>query len=171
MNNPTTPKSAPAFPDFNPYPFDLSPWGFKPGSDRDKWGVVYSADRKALRKGRKAKGDYEIVPTVTDIADEAFMGSDIETLVIPSGVRIIPQAMCKKCKKLHHVEIPHGVTEISGGAFLGCTSLAQIDIPASVKIIAIGAFSSCSNLKSVVVPDGCEIAVGAFPRRCTVITK
>jgi len=165
-NNPT--RSTSTFPDYRTV--DLSAWGFTPGSRIDKHGVLYSKDRTKLLDGRKAKEVYEIATTVTKIAKEAFLGADIEELIIPPGVDNIPQAMCKGCKRLHQVVIPGGITRINGGAFWGCKSLAQIDIPASVMSIGRYAFFSCRKLTDVIVPEGCAIEEGAFPKTCRAMT-
>ncbi len=167
MNNETTP-SAPPAPDYASA--DISAWGFAPGSNRDKHGVLYSKDRKTLIWGVRATGRYEIAPTVIKIKKGAFCESAIFELFIPPGVKVIPEWMCKDCISLRHVELPHGALVIRKQAFEGCTSLSQIVIPAGVKSIHCRAFYGCDALRTVDIPHDCEAEIGAFPRGCRLLT-
>jgi len=116
--------------------------------------------------------------------------SDIETIVIESGVTSIGNFAFYGCSKLESVSIPASVTSIGVGAFVGCGSnaaaltvsfaegstpltigeaafnyanLKSIDIPNRVTSIGEDAFSSCSNLESVSIPASVtDINEGAF---------
>ncbi len=160
-------RSTPPVPDYKTA--DLSAWGFEPGSDKDKYGVLYSKARRTLFNAREVKGRYEIAPTVTKISVNAFYGAKLHTLIIPPGVKIIPRYMCVACSKLEHIEIPNSVTEIGCAAFHGCDSLTHIDIPASVTLIHNSAFLRCYAIKEVIIPNGCVVGKYAFPETCKVM--
>jgi len=149
---------------------DLSAWGFALGSNRDKHGVLYSKDRKTLIWGVRATGRYEIAPTVIKIKNGAFCESAIVELIIPPGVKRIPEWVCKDCVSLRHVEIPHGALVIRRQAFEGCKSLSKIVIPAGVKSVQCRAFSGCDALRTVDIPHGCQAEIGAFPWGCRLMT-
>ena len=80
------------------------------------------------------------IPTVSAkkkkliIGDDAFGGTSIETLVVPSGT-----------------------TSIGKNAFKGNTELTEIVIPASVQTIDEGAFEGCPNLTKVTFEDGSQL--------------
>ena len=106
--------------------------------------------------------------------------SDIETIVIESGVTSIGNFDFSRFVKLESVSIPASVTSIGKSAFGECGSeattaltvsfaegstpltigeaafnyanLKSIDIPNRVTSIGISAFASCSNLESVSSP-------------------
>lgn len=86
---------------------------------------------------------------VVAIAEGAFKGTGIESVVIPSTVKTIEQKAFFSCASLKSVVIGDGVEHIADGAFLGCTSLTSVTISGSVKSIGDRAFFSCGNLKTV----------------------
>ena len=58
-----------------------------------------------------------------------------------------------KGSNLTSVIIPTGVTSIGKNAFNCCTSLTSITIPDSVTSIGITAFAGCSSLTSITIPN------------------
>jgi hypothetical protein len=60
---------------------------------------------------------------VTRIADEAFKGTAVTSVIVPDTV-----------------------TELGWFAFADCTSLTSVTLPASVASIGYGAFDGCPNL-------------------------
>ena len=115
--------------------------------------------------------------------------SDIETIVIESGVTSIGNFDFSRFVKLESVSIPASVTSIGKSAFGECGSeattaltvsfaegstpltigeaafnyanLKSIDIPNRVTSIGISAFASCSNLESVSIPASVT-SIGAY---------
>lgn len=77
--------------------------------------------------------------------------SQIDTLVIESGVTAIGYAAFSKLSNLQSVSIPNSVTSIGDYAFNGCKSLTSVTIPDSVITIGSSSFSSCSSLTSVYI--------------------
>lgn len=70
----------------------------------------------------------------------------METCVIPPGVRIIGVGAFYEFDRLKSVTIPNSVTEIKAGAFFSCSGLKSMTIPESVTMIGYAAFSGCKNL-------------------------
>lgn len=67
---------------------------------------------------------------VTSIADEAFRGTAVTSVILP-----------------------YSVTRIGWFAFADCTSLKSVTLPASVESIDYGAFDSCPDLTLCCPPD------------------
>ena len=87
----------------------------------------------------------------------------ITKIILPDGLKMIPDKAFKDCKSLEEIHIPDGVTKIGEGAFDYCKSLKEINIPDGVTEIGREAFVSCESLKKVNIPDGMtQIYDGAF---------
>ena len=107
--------------------------------------------------------EINIPSTVTNILSCAFLGTDIRSIVIPSGVTVIRECTCRNCRNLERVELPSGITSIGDEAFYGCTSLSTINIPDTVESIGVEAFLNCSSLSGIVLPSGIKaIGDGTF---------
>jgi hypothetical protein len=70
----------------------------------------------------------------------------LESIQLPSGVSVIPNAGFSACFALKNINIPDGTTRIGNRAFEDCTSLTSIFIPKTVTEIDINAFKNCENL-------------------------
>ena len=89
--------------------------------------------------------------------------SQIDTVVIGSGVTSIDKYAFDKCENLTSVTIPGSVTSIGRNAFSNCTNLASVTIPDGITRIEEDTFFQCSSLASVTIPDGVtSIGLGAF---------
>ena len=95
-----------------------------------------------------------IIPdTVKTIGLQAFAGSSVKKLDIPSSVTSIENNAFDACTKLESVNLPCKITKIGREVFQNCSSLKEINIPDTVELIDILAFSGCSSLTSVVIPN------------------
>lgn len=101
---------------------------------------------------------------VTKIGDNAFsFCSDLESIVLPVGLKEIHTAAFRECKKLSNIELPNTLEHIGDYAFMDCVSLNELVIPNSVTKIEKSAFSHCMNLENVTLPNSItEIADGIF---------
>ena len=87
---------------------------------------------------------------VVAIANDAFKDNkNIESVVIPSTVKIIGDEAFVGCTNLREVTIGDGVENIASGAFFGCTNLTTVNIGRNVKSIGNSAFYRCVNLSVV----------------------
>ena len=157
-------------------------------------GVLFNhAQTRLLLFPARKSGSYEIPPSVTDIADEAFARSTALTnVLIPSGVtRIGGWAFDRS--GLTQVTLPDSITSLGAGAFSGCANLQfatlgtglhrieprtfersgllAIDLPPSVVDIADWAFFNCPHLVRVSFsPATHHIGNRAF-QACTALTR
>lgn len=84
--------------------------------------------------------------TVRQISDNAFRGSEVTNVVIPSSVDTIENHAFSGCDKLESLTISEGVKVIDDYAFADCPKLALVSLPDSLMEIGVGAFRSCSSL-------------------------
>ena len=92
---------------------------------------------------------YNLGSSGKSFGEEAFMGSNIQSIDIPSNTTTIPNYLFKNCTHLSSVTIPSTVTSIGDGAFMGCTNLTSIILPAGLKTVGVSAFEGCSSLANV----------------------
>jgi hypothetical protein len=96
---------------------------------------------------------------VTSIGDDVHgLGAfqfctNLNSVVIPSGVLTIGTSAFNSCTSLTSVVIPNSITSIGGDAFYGCSGLTNITIPASVTGMGDGAFAFCASLNNVTIPN------------------
>ncbi|MBQ2608017.1 MAG: leucine-rich repeat domain-containing protein, partial [Paludibacteraceae bacterium] len=75
--------------------------------------------------------------------------TEIEHVIISSGVTSIGNSAFDGCSGLTSVTSPNSVTSIGYATFAGCTGLTSITIPISVISIGNAAFYGCSGLTSI----------------------
>ena len=81
-------------------------------------GVLYSKDMTRLVAVPHAKAlTFKIPATVKEIGNGAFVGSDINEIVIPEGVTTILPYAFANCSKLRRVVCPSTLTHVAGTAF------------------------------------------------------
>ena len=97
------------------------------------------------------------------IGENAFMSSEIESVVVPEGVEKIEYSGFGGCKSLKSVTLPSSLRVIEGDAFRMCEELKSIVIPEGVTEIGMDAFTSCNKLKDIYLPDSLwDIGYNAF---------
>ena len=91
---------------------------------------------------------------ITAIGSGAFNGcKNLESIVIPKSVKVIPLNMARNCAALKTLVLPEGLTIISEGAFSSCTALEAVEIPSTVVELGKHSFSNCTALTEFVIPD------------------
>ena len=97
---------------------------------------------------------------ITVIGSGAFLGCDIEKVVLPSSVtKLCDEAFADT--ELTTVVLPEGLQTIAGDAFFGCNNLGNITIPSTVTEIGHQAFSWCDKMTNLTIPASvvdCETA-------------
>ena len=89
--------------------------------------------------------------------------TDIQSVVIKSGVTSIGNRAFCSCTKLVNITIPDSVTRIGYSAFEGCENLTSVTLPNSIDSIYLKTFMCCYSLESVTLPDSITgIYHGAF---------
>lgn len=90
-----------------------------------------------------------IPDNATSIADRAFSGKPITSVVIPSSITSIGSGAFENCSSLGSVTVPASVTSLGTGVFSGCGSLSSASLQASIYGIPDDTFNGCSALSSV----------------------
>ena len=112
-------------------------------------GVIYTTDRTTIVAYPSASGELTINTSITRIADEAFNGSEITSVTIPSSVTEIGWSVFSSCEYLETVDIKANIKTIPDWAFGWCRNLKSITIPASVERIQNCAFIYCQKLTDI----------------------
>ncbi len=105
----------------------------------------------------------DIPASVTSIGDRAFENSGL-TKVDISQLRNVKMGACvfMDCANLEELILPQDMTVVPRVLASGCVKLNKIDIPATVKKIEYHAFNE-TGLSHVVLPAGLEVVqMGAF---------
>ena len=110
-----------------------------------------------------------VIPNgVIAIAQNAFMGAKIESVVIPDTVTRIDSQAFYDCNNLLKVDMPDSVNYIGVEAFMSCVNLKYISIPKNLTNIEKGVFNYCREL-NVEIPEGVlNIGAQAFSHTGTV---
>ena len=100
---------------------------------------------------------------VIRIAQEAFRGNkNIESVIVPEGVRSVGAMAFKDCISLKEVHLPSTLDVIEDSAFEGCTALKEVDLPKAVKWIQKSAFRGCNTLERINLNEVSIIRDDAF---------
>ncbi|MBQ9705764.1 MAG: leucine-rich repeat domain-containing protein, partial [Paludibacteraceae bacterium] len=94
----------------------------------------------------------DLPDNIIELGDECFAYSGIETLKLPKGLTVIPEAAFEGCENLESLNLPEGLTTISVSAFSGCSLLQSLVLPNSVTTIGSMAFGACISLTEVTLP-------------------
>ena len=88
----------------------------------------------------------------SNLVKSAYYGeTEIEHLIIGSGVTSIGSDAFWGCENLTSVSIGSDVTTIESSAFQNCVKLTSVSIPKNVAVIAPEAFGYCTDLTSFTV--------------------
>lgn len=112
---------------------------------------VYTNDdvRVAVRDGQS---EFVIPSDVTEIGEEAFLGSFLQEIKIPDGVTRIGKGSFQLCYNLRWVSLPNSVMEIGEWSFAICGSLEKIVFSDSLMEIGERSFVHCTSLEKIVFP-------------------
>lgn len=101
---------------------------------------------------------------VTTIGNNVFEGTQITSIILPSGVTSIGIGVFKDCRNLQSIDIPTGITEIPISAFEDCTSLSSVTLHSGITSIGQSAFLNCTGLQSATVlsPTPPTLGTNAF---------
>ncbi len=115
-------------------------------------GVTEIGDRAFKGTGVKALflPDNEYI----GLGAEVFKGcNSLERVILPKGVKTIPEAAFAECLSLSAVDIAGGIEELGAGCFYGCEKLIAIDFSAAAFTdIPEYAFAECHSMCSFIIP-------------------
>ncbi len=118
----------------------------------DKYGALYSKDKKELLKGT-ADETYRVLDGTISIDSWAFFRkSKLKNIEFPDTLKYIRFRAFSNCSSLAKVILPKSVKRIGHLSFADCSNLANIIIPDGVTCVGSSAFQHCKSLKSIVLP-------------------
>lgn len=97
---------------------------------------------------------------VVSVEDNAFMGRNITSVVLPESVKRIGSYAFAQCRGLSSVALPKGGVDIRSYAFANCSSLNSIVFPEGEVTVGERAFIYCSGLVSVTVSENVNLTTG-----------
>lgn len=89
---------------------------------------------------------------VEEIAEYAFLSSEIRNVTISSNVKTIGESAFEDCYLLLNLRFENGVTSIENNAFSGCYNLTNVSIPESITAISDRMFFNCFELHTISLP-------------------
>lgn len=93
---------------------------------------------------------------IKSISGGSFVGTSIQSLVLPDGLNSVAACAFSSCEKLKTVKFPATVGDcdngLGWGCFGGCISLEEINIPENLTGISSSVFQDCRSLKSIKIP-------------------
>jgi len=97
--------------------------------------------------GRSSLTTVNIPTSTITIDNNAFAGTSINNIVLPSGLKTVGSSAFQNCSKLTSINIPSACTYIGSYAFQNCTSLANVAVDENTSyVLNTYAFSGCTSL-------------------------
>lgn len=93
------------------------------------------------------------------------------TIIRPLSSGHMGDYVFRNCSNLETIILPDGLKIIGQSAFDGCTNLPIINIPNSVTTIDHYAFNKCSSLCNLNIPDGVSFSVKNYAFQSSGITN
>lgn len=119
-------------------------------------GILYTKDKKTLMKCPKMKAGSVIIPEgVEEIAHNAFLRCDIESVSFPESLKSVGSNAFAECKNLKYIDFGSGICELNGQeCFSECSSLTSVKMPEQLINIGDYVFNRCINLKDIKLNNG-----------------
>ena len=108
--------------------------------------------------GGNSNVKYVHVPDgVTTIGNEAFNGSSLRSIDLPSHLHFIDEYAFYYCQSLTRVGMPTILDTMGEGCFHSCNHLTSIEIPNGLRTIPEAAFFMCNSLSDITWGDAVEV--------------
>ncbi|MBQ8142887.1 MAG: leucine-rich repeat domain-containing protein [Bacilli bacterium] len=114
--------------------------------------------------------DLVIEEGTEEIPAFAFAYTSIETLKLPSSVKVIKGGAFAYCGYLNTIELNPGLEEVGIASFEQCNRLLSLSLPSSLKKLSSTAFGG-ENLLSVEVEEGLTLTKGSLAQAFAACTK
>ena len=97
--------------------------------------------------------------TVTEIGSDAFSNNYLQTITLPSSIKVINSSAFSYCTSLNSITIldDSKLEYIGDYAFANCCELETIILPSSLITISSYAFSYCTSLNSITILDDSKL--------------
>ncbi len=106
---------------------------------------------------------------VTTIDENAFLGTNITSVVIPEGILHMGDGVFEGCKSLETVKIKAKISNLPPKTFYECKKLKSVELPSTVKNIKSEAFYYCKKLSTISGANVEVVGMDAF-RECDILT-
>lgn len=100
-------------------------------------------------------------PTLTKIGNFAFHWTNLENVVMPSGIKSIGEHAYRNCQELKYLTLNEGLESIGKSAFDYCYNLGRLVCPSTLKEIGSLAFYGCSGMTSIYLNEELK-SIGDF---------
>lgn len=108
--------------------------------------------------GGNSNVKYVHVPDgVTTIGNEAFNGSSLRSIDLPSHLHFIDEWAFYYCTSLTRVGMPATLDTMGEGCFHSCSHLTSVDIPDGLRTVPEGAFFMCNSLSDITWGNAVEV--------------
>lgn len=108
--------------------------------------------------GGNSNVKYVHVPDgVTTIGNEAFNGSTLRSIDLPSHLHFIDEYAFYYCQSLTRVGMPTLLDTMGEGCFHSCSHLTSVDIPDGLRTVPEGAFFMCNSLSDITWGNAVEV--------------
>jgi hypothetical protein len=108
--------------------------------------------------GGNSNVKYVNVPDgVTTIGNEAFNGSSLRSIDLPSHLHFIDEWAFYYCTSLTRVGMPATLDTMGEGCFYSCSHLTSVDIPDGLRTVPEGAFFMCNSLSDITWGNAVEV--------------
>jgi hypothetical protein len=147
--------------------FDNTAW-----YDSKKEGLIYIDNILYGYKGDMPEGTtFDVKEGTLAITNNAFKGTSIKAITLPSSLKIIGNYAFQNCTNLGNITLPAGLSSIGNYAFSGCTSITEVVLPDSLENLGNYAFADCADLEHIEFGKGIT-SIGNYTfRNCTRITE
>lgn len=130
--------------------------------------MIYSAGSDSLVSCHKS-ADSVFLPNTLRYVNGFGGNSNVKYVHVPDGVTTIGNEAFNG-SSLRSIDLPSHLHFIDEWAFYYCTSLTRVGMPASLDTMGEGCFHSCSHLTSVDIPDGLRTVPKAAFFMCTSLS-
>ncbi len=108
--------------------------------------------------GGNSNVKYVHVPDgVTTIGNEAFNGSSLRSIDLPSHLHFIEEWAFYYCTSLTRVGMPATLDTMGEGCFHSCSHLTSVDIPNGLRTVPEAAFFMCTSLSDITWGNAVEV--------------
>jgi hypothetical protein len=90
--------------------------------------------------------DLYFVEGITRVKAKTFQGQHIEHCLLSESMEELGEYSFSGCEDLESVVIPNGLKYIRKGAFRWCNKLGEINLPSTIESVGEDAFCGCKNI-------------------------
>lgn len=105
-----------------------------------------------------------------NISGAAFLGTAIESIVIPNSVETFGKSVFESCIRLKHVKLPDNLKILEMDTFENCGNLEDVILPANLRKIRSKCFYNCYSLANIEIPKRVSMLGSRAFQGCSSLT-